>query len=168
MNNHHKDHKDQAIEILDAELERKEEQLREIDAEIEKLEGRKRQVYSEYDKTSGIIAQVVGIFMIIGMLIGLIYIGFAKILWIPATAVMALAVFLIIKGRKWVDGSRREEKEPQKRNKDEQINQLMHDYERDVFGMWGGDKEKADAMSASEIQEKWEEHQKKLREIGFL
>lgn len=47
-------------------------------------------------------------------------------------------------------------------------NQLMYDYEKEVFGWWGGDKAKADAMTASEIQEKWEEHQKKLRELGFL
>lgn len=47
-------------------------------------------------------------------------------------------------------------------------NELMHDYEKEVFGWWGGDRKKADAMSASEIQEKWEEHQRKLRKIGFL
>ena len=48
------------------------------------------------------------------------------------------------------------------------INLLMHDYEKEVFGMWGGDKAKADAMTAEEIQQKWEEHQRRLRDLGFF
>lgn len=54
----------------------------------------------------------------------------------------------------------------QKAHKDLDANQLMCEYEKEVFGWWGGDKAKADAMTAKEIQEKWEAHQKKLRDLG--
>jgi len=47
-----------------------------------------------------------------------------------------------------------------------EANKLMHDYEKDVFGWWGGDKKKADTMTASEIRKKWAEHQKRLRDLG--
>ncbi len=39
----------------------------------------------------------------------------------------------------------------QKAHKDLDANQLMHEYEKEVFGWWGGDKVKADAMTAEEI-----------------
>ena len=55
----------------------------------------------------------------------------------------------------------------QKSHKDSDANKLMHEYEKEVFGWWGGDKEKADAMTAEEIQEKWEAHQKKMTDLGF-
>jgi len=55
----------------------------------------------------------------------------------------------------------------QKAHKDLDANKLMHEYEKEVFGWWGGDKVKADAMTAEEIQEKWEAHQKKMRDLGF-
>ena len=50
--------------------------------------------------------------------------------------------------------------------KDLDANQLMHEYEKEVFGWWGGDKVKADAMTAEEIQKKWKAHQEKLRNLG--
>ena len=49
-----------------------------------------------------------------------------------------------------------------------QANQVMHDYERDVFGWWGGNKKKADAMTADEIKRDWEEHQKRLRDLELF
>jgi len=58
------------------------------------------------------------------------------------------------------------EKELKKAHKDLDANQLMHKYEKEVFGWWGGDKVKADAMTAEEIQEKWEAHQKKMKDLG--
>ena len=54
-----------------------------------------------------------------------------------------------------------------KANKSLTANKLMHEYEKEVFGWWGGDKVKADAMTAKEIQEKWESHQKKLNDLGI-
>ena len=55
----------------------------------------------------------------------------------------------------------------QKTQKDLDANKLMHKYEKEVFGWWGGDKVKADAMTAEEIQEKWQAHQKKMKDLGF-
>ena len=55
----------------------------------------------------------------------------------------------------------------EKANKSLTANELMHEYEKEVFGWWGGDKAKADAMTAEEIQEKWEAHQKKMSNLGF-
>lgn len=49
-----------------------------------------------------------------------------------------------------------------------EANKLMYDYERDVFGWWGGDKKKADAMTVEEIKKDWEEHQKRLRGLGIF
>lgn len=59
------------------------------------------------------------------------------------------------------------EKRRQQAHKGLDANKLMHEYEKEVFGWWGGDKEKADAMTAEEIQEKWEAHQKRMGALGF-
>ncbi len=56
----------------------------------------------------------------------------------------------------------------QKAHKDLDANELMHEYEKEVFGWWGGDKVKADAMTAEEIQKKWKAHQEKLKNLGFF